>query len=286
MSEFHQATITEISSMEHSAQKGYYIKSSIINPGQTTVSAVYDLLGTAYLREHKYKLAVKAFKHIDIKKLEFSTADDYNDSASKHYNRYTNPFIDGMHDYQGTFSTRKPEGYNKLAYAKSMARLELQIRTNPKTAAACYYKMASGLYNTSYHGSAWFYTAYSWANADKYRAKGYYYDNDYLRERKAEAWFLKARQLSTDAEFKARCTFMAAKCRQKKIPVPESVEDQYAAAKLDIKFNGNNDGYDQAVRNNPYFKDLKNLYSKTAFYKVAVNECSYFRDFLNSENKK
>jgi hypothetical protein len=94
---------------------------------------------------------------------------------------------------------------------------------------------------------------------------------------------LKARQLSRDPEFKAKCTFMAAKCRQKNIPIPQSVEEQISDAKFDITFKGNDDGFDQAVRHNPYFKELKKRYSKTAFYKTAINECSYFRDFLQGK---
>jgi len=286
MKEFHEATTTEISSMGHSPQKGYYIESTRTKPDIATVPAIYDLLGTSYLREHKYNAAVNAFKHVDVKKLERSTAETYEDVLSKHYNHYLSPFTNGMHDYIGTFSSKRAEGYNKLVYAEIMAKLQRQIKTNPKIASKCYYKMANGLYNTSYYGNLWNYTAYSWASADKYRTNGFYYDRDYLRERTAETWFLKARQLSNDPEFKARCTFMAAKCRQKKIPVPESEEEQFSAAKLGFKFKGSDSGYDQKVRNNPYFKELKDHYLKTAFYKVAVNECSYLRDFLNSENKK
>ncbi len=262
---------------------GNKIKSVITKPEMAIVPGIYDLLGTAYLREHKYNLAIKAFKHIDIKKLEFSTADDYNDSLSKHYNRYTNPFIDSLHDYQRTFSTRKQEGYNKLAYAKSMAKLEVQIRTNPKAAAACYYKMANGLYNTSYYGNAWFYTAYSWANADKYRTKGFYYDNGYLRERKAEACFLKARQLSSNPEFKARCTFMAAKCRQKQVPYADYYGNDRTQNEFDLR-EKRGDLYDKKVHDNFYFKDLRKNFSKTHFYKTAIDECSYFRDFLYPHN--
>ncbi len=175
-----------------------------------------------------------------------------------------------------------PEGYNKLVYAQTMANLEHQIKTNPKTASGSYYKMANGLYNTSYYGNAWYYTAYSSASDDKYRTTGFYYDKDYLRLITAERYFLRARMLSHDPEFKSRCTFMAAKCKQKQIPVPQSLEEQMSALKLGFPFKGNAHGYDKAVRRNPYFKDLQQHYSHTSFYKLAVSECSYLRDFLAS----
>ena len=35
---------------------------------------------------------------------------------------------------------------------------------------------------------------------------------------------------------------------------------------------------------NPYFKELKLKYAKTSFYKIAIEECSYFRDFISQAN--
>lgn len=260
--------------------KSYKVEKIGEKPGQKTLSATYDLLGTAYLREHKYAAAVRAFKHIDIAKLDRSTNDAYNDSRSKHYNQYADPFADKVRDYPHVYSLKKTQGYNKLTYAETMAWLERQTKVNPKSAAKSYYKMACGLYNTSYYGNAWIYAAYSSASDDKYRTKGFYYDDDYLRNLKAETWFIKARELSNNAEFKARCTFMAAKCRQTQIPVPGSWEQRLADAKYGIKFEGKDHGYSKALRNNYYFSDLKKNYSKTKFYRTAVSDCSYFRDFL------
>jgi len=75
---------------------------------------------------------------------------------------------------------------------------------------------------------------------------------------------------------------MAAKCRQTQIPVPGSWEQRLADAKYGIKFEGNDHGYSKALRNNYYFSDLKKNYSKTEFYRTAVSDCSYFRDFLKA----
>lgn len=276
MAEFEEPQIKKIMRWT----KSYQVEKVGERSDQETLAATYDLLGTAYLREHKYIAAVKAFKHIDIAKLDSSTNDAYNDSLSRHYRQYADPLADKLRDYPHVYSLKKTPGYNKLDYAESMAGLEQRIKANPKNAAKSYYKMACGLYNISYYGNAWIYTAYSSASDDKYRTKGFYYDNDYLHNRTAETWFLKARSLSNDAEFKARCTFMAAKCRQTQIPVPGSWEQKLADAKYDIKFDGNDRGYSKALRNNRYFSDLKSNYSKTKFYKVAVSDCSYFRDFL------
>jgi len=41
--------------------------------------------------------------------------------------------------------------------------------------------------------------------------------------------------------------------------------------------------YLQKIQQNIYFTDLQQNYSTTKFYKLAVNECSYLRDFLSPE---
>jgi hypothetical protein len=164
-----------------------------------------------------------------------------------------------------------------------MAKLQRQIKSHKENAAAYYYKMATGLYNTSWYGSAWYYKAYSWANADiDAKAKVFYYNDDYLKEKGAEKYFLKARSLSNDNEFRAKCTFMAAKCKQKQMQFPDEYPAYLTGKKYDLdESNSATKKYDRSLRQNPYFKTLQKDYSKTAFFKLAVSECSYLRDFLH-----
>ncbi len=71
---------------------------------------------------------------------------------------------------------------------------------------------------------------------------------------------------------------MAAKCSQKQVPLP--ADDRYGDATDSL--------YDLKVRSNPYFAELKKGYAQTAFYRMAVKDCSYLRDFLKpgSSHKK
>jgi hypothetical protein len=151
--------------------------------------------------------------------------------------------------------------------------IQNKAKTDPKHAATYYFEMATGWYNASHYGNAYYLISYGWNAYDYGRPSRYSYDKDYIKTHTAEFLYLKARTLSTNPEFKARCTFMAAKCRQKQYVIP------------DYFGYGNNDKYDLQVRENPYFADLKKNYPKTAFYKTAVNECSYFRDFLSPQKK-
>lgn len=65
---------------------------------------------------------------------------------------------------------------------------------------------------------------------------------------------------------------MAAKCRQKRQEMPNYVfnYDAYEAAQKN---------YRRQLRQNPYFKELIK-YKQTSFYKTAIEECSYLKDFI------
>ena len=94
----------------------------------------------------------------------------------------------------------------------------------------------------------------------------------------AEKYYLKARQLSNDPEFKAKCTFMAAKCKQQRY---NGIDDEFSNYKF---FQKHSPDFQKQIRHESYFEELKKYYSKTLFYKRAVNECSYLSDFLVSGN--
>lgn len=232
---------------------------------QISNSDLSDLLGTAYLREHKYQAAVNALQKVRPHKNETDGNVYAIDEGG-----LADPFVNNLNDYPKIYHQDGSAGYNKLGFARAMLRLEKQTKSRPKNAAANYYKMAVGLYNTSFSGNAWYLISYSWSCYDPARRQSYIYDGDYLRSVTAEKYFIKARELNNNLEFKAKCTFMAAKCRQKQVRVPGEEWIEYDAR------------YERAIRLNPYFKTLRDGYSKTAFYKLAVNECSYLRDFLAS----
>ncbi|MDN5288624.1 MAG: hypothetical protein JWR38_4898 [Mucilaginibacter sp.] len=239
---------------------------------------LYELLGTAYLREHKYAAAAVALNVVSAKGLNKYPTNYYDDQSDS-----ADPFISQLLDYpkvylRGDESKGYYEGYNKRQFAQAMAGFQKRIKADPKNASVYYFTMGTALYNTSTYGNAWYLISYNWSSTDYGRSSLYYYDTDYIKTTNAEKYFLKARQLSTNAEFKAKCTFMAAKCKQKQIKLPSYIDD-YRSYNY-TKFKGAEKDYDKAVRRNPYFAELEKGYSKTAYYKLAVNECSYLRDYL------
>jgi len=267
----HQRRKIRITGFEDETNHDYRFRFKYVTE-KTAIPAIYEMLGTICLREHRYGRAAEAFKKISRAKLDQAVVAVLEKPA-----KYPDPFADAVTEYTKQVA---PALTNKLQFALTMAKLQKLAAGHSKNAAQACYKLATGLYNASYYGNSWFYTAYSWADSEKYCTRRRYYYSDFLGERTAERWYLSARKLSADPEFKARCTFMAAKCRQKSIPIPPDMAEYYGDLKYGFEFKGNMHGYDKKIRNNPYFKELKKSYSTTAFYKLAVGECSYFRDFL------
>ncbi|PJJ80185.1 hypothetical protein CLV57_3332 [Mucilaginibacter auburnensis] len=242
-----------------------YLKLLTSNLAFYSNSNLYELLGTTYLREHQYQKAITALNRV---------GEAYSDSLAKNSFSSTeesDPFINQMADYPKVWTKAGSKGYNKLDFAKAMYALQRKMKTEPNNADH-YFKYATALYNTGMHGNSWQFISYTWAAADAGRKKVHYYDDDYIQSINAEQYFLKARAVSNNTEFKAKCTFMAAKCRQKQIIKPEYYGNDYDKR---IK------KYAAEVRHNPFFEQLT-VYSKTRFYKQAVNDCSYLRDFLKS----
>ena len=219
---------------------------------------LYELLGTAFLREHNYTAAVKAFAH-----------QKYQDKNSMD-DEEGDPFLEQLNDYPKNFAIAG-EGYNKPKFAEAMANLERKMKSEPGNAEN-YYLFATGLYNTSTYGNSWNLISYDWSSMDFARKAVYPYDTDYIKTSNAEKYFLNALSISNKADFKAKCTFMAVKCRQKQQEMPSYVSNYNA-------YDAAQKNYDNVMRHNPYFKDLQ-LYKQTAFYKTAVAECSYLRDFI------
>lgn len=155
-----------------------------------------------------------------------------------------------------------------------MEALQTKAKTND---ADAYYQLANGLYNTSTYGNSWGLISYSWSSYDYGRDILHYYDGDYIKAKLAMQYYLKARQLTHNPELKAKCTFMAAKCEQKQHEAPSYTN--YADYK---SYEQKQTKYEALLKQNSYFNQMQQ-YKNTAFYKQAVNECSYLRDFINKQ---
>ncbi len=258
--ELHSDNIRTIIRLRSATSATPYVMYLANRADKHTIAGLYELLGTTYLREHQYAKAAAIFKRPDIIALK---GDDSYTPAD--------PFIELINDYPKVYIYSKAKGYTKLQFAEAMATLQQQIKTDPANAASYYYKIATGLYNTSNYGNAWYLISYNWSSTDFGRTDRYYYDADYVRTTNAEEYFNLAFKYSKTPEFKAKCIFMAAKCRQK-----EAVSPDYSTTNFDEMQKA----YLKQLRGNDYFTQLKADYKHTEFYKKAVGACTYLKDFM------
>jgi len=222
---------------------------------------LYELLGTIQLREHHYKEALVSF-NTGKARIKFARYEEEGKTSG-------NPFETAINDYPQVIS----QGINKIQFATKMAALETKLKADPKNPDT-YFKIATGFYNTSTYGNSWNMISYSWSSYDFGRKPLYYYDTDYVKTATAKQYYLKARELSTDPEFKAKCTFMAAKCEQKQYEAPSFMDDYDTYDKREK-------AYTKQMKRNTYFTELQQ-YKTTAFYQTAIEECSYLSDFIRS----
>lgn len=233
----------------------------------------YELFGTTYLRTHQYEKAVQMFAKVSPNYNYFNPENWYADDADSKL--YANPFIQTINDFPKKYVNAKAS-ITKKAFAAEMSRLQKLITSDKKNASIYYYKMANAVYQTGYYGNSWFLISYDWSTYANASPAKYGYDVDYKKAQTAKSWYLKARALSTNADFKAKCTFMLAKCAQKQIILNAKLNSFSYWDKDDVKYQN----FINANYNNPYFKELKLKYSKTPFYQVAAGECSYLGDFI------
>lgn len=238
-------------------------ESYLFSHNSVTKKEVIDFAGTSYLRENNYSKAIAWFKR----------------SADKEgINK--NPFVDILYDREEQFASDKKFTISKLAFAQQMLKLEQQAK-QPALAANSYYKLALGMYNTSYYGHTWELVHYDRSGSDGYyipkNATGF--QKEYYGVFKAHNYFEKAMKASTDKNFKARCLFMMAKCAQKQLHRPQ-YEDY--TSNYD-KMSTDEDLYFIKFKQNKYFPQFVKEYGNTAFYKEAFSTCSYLRDFVRKK---
>ena len=133
----------------------------------------------------------------------------------------------------------------------------------------------------TYYGHTWELVQYYRSGSDGYAIPkdATAFQKEYYGAFKAQAYFEKAMNASTDKNFKARCLFMMAKCAQKQVHQPQY--DEYTANwdQYDIAYKG----YLPQFKNNKYFPQFVKEYGNTAFYKEAFSSCSYLRDFVKKK---
>lgn len=258
-----------------------------------TIGGFHEVIGTEYLSMLEFEKA----------RDEFRKSEDYGmGSMSWNYTLRADPFsyrISDCHDCD--FEDRDQTECNKLEFVERMLELDSLAQTDIANQSQCYFEMGNGFYNMSHYGNSWMITG-GWRNNelhdDFYRFRyregdtfEYTYPSytdtvnfemyekivplaqinedkdDYERydfNDRALQYYVNALQKSTDKEMAAKCCFMAAKCEQ-------NIYYQYVESH----------DPDELLHFRTFFKKLEDDYKETEYYKEVINECKYFRWFVD-----
>ncbi|MFN5371588.1 MAG: hypothetical protein ACK5B6_09015 [Bacteroidia bacterium] len=190
-----------------------------------------------------------------------------------------NPFnihIVDCHDCDHAKPMKTP--YTKRKFVDKILEMKAKandVKLEAKERATNYFLMANGLYNMTWYGNARLLSAtvVNWDYSDSNRFAGYTNEKNenvqgYYNCEAASENYLKAFALSTDAEFKAKCIWMAAKCEHNRW-----LETQYSVENSD------------AFKSGEFFRRLRDEYSNTQYYKQVIAECGYYCQFITPGNQ-
>ncbi len=235
--------ITYFDDPKHSELENFFISEAIYKKGD-----YQQLLGIRYAQQDQ----------LDSSLVYLKASDSFDTEL------LGNPFtihINDCHDCDHAASQKTK--YTCTSFITKMIEMKNKAKSTKAEAAQNYFLVANGFYNMTYFGNARLFYVNSVSTYD------FYYDYDkraLVLENDCDIalkYYLLAKENSTDKEFKAKCTFMAAKCEQNKwfMNKPKDYEGDFKAGK--------------------YLKQLKTEYASTKYYAEALKECGYFSTYVN-----
>jgi hypothetical protein len=215
----------------------------LVNGFKYSLEQLHEIQGTVFLRQHRLSEAIAQFR-----------------LAGTMTTLPANPFeihIKDCHDCD--FAEKNDIPFTKLTFIQRMMELEALSNESGSEQANSAFEAANGYYNMSYYGNSWMTMAYT--------RSGYDSTDQFFDCSVAQYFYEKARKLSADPEFQAKCVFMASKC------------EHNSYQRLWGVFGNTDEKSLQGPRS--YDKLLKEQYANTKYYSEVIKECSYFRYYVN-----
>jgi hypothetical protein len=165
--------------------------------------------------------------------------------------------------------------YTKLKFVEKMIELSQKAvsEKNNQEKANNYFLYANGLYNMTWYGNARVFsaTAINWNYEESNRFDSYSFKTEqktgvYYSMQEAEKNYLLALNLSNDKEFKAKCTWMLAKCEHN--------------SWLENSWGDGTGDFQSGI----YFKMMNNNYKDSKYYKEVIAQCGYFCTYNSRGN--
>jgi hypothetical protein len=151
--------------------------------------------------------------------------------------------------------------YTKAEAVRRLAGLLADAKADPARAPQLYFEVANAFYNITYFGNsrAMYETA-----GDHFVSLPRIEDTS-----RAESFYRKAMELSTDREFRAKAAFMAAKCEL------GAFYSSRKPAQAGTDFIAGQ-----------WFKTLRDDFSDTQYYLEVIHECGYFKTYVEKSASK
>ncbi len=178
---------------------------------------------------------------------------------------YANPFDNRLKDcHDCDFAAPQKRKYTRLSFLQTLKTALDELKAG-KDIYNNAYLLGNAYYNISNYGNASFFYARSVNGSNFYTSNSNDADTTSvtisITQEVPERYYLKALNYASTDEQRARCTFMLSKCERNKY---------YDSGGEDIP------------PDNKYFASLKARYSKTKYYWEVLNECGYFKRYVDS----
>jgi hypothetical protein len=165
-----------------------------------------------------------------------------------------NPFnihIQDCHDCDQ--AAKQKQKFTSLTFLKTLRNIKVDLNAG-KDRYRNALLLANAYYNISYYG-----------NNRPFYGSDIFTGVEIYSQKIAEKYYLLARDYAPNNEQKAKCTFMASKCEH---------NNYYSLPENDVT----------TPWTEKYFIELKANYSQTNYYKDVLNECGYFKDFVDGKS--
>lgn len=192
------------------------------------------------------------------------------------YELAANPFNSRINDcHDCDFAAVQTKKYTGLTVLKTIKAIKAEL-TAGKDLYTNNYLLANVYYNITHYGNArdFYQTEINGSDATSAMDIPVEFRARFTSARLAEKYYLQARAVAKTSTQKARCTFMAAKCERNDIynatyNNPSNQKKYY----WDFDF--------ESIPVGKYFAELNNQYKNTQYYQEILQECGYFKSYVN-----
>jgi hypothetical protein len=238
---------------------------------KSSVQALYDLLGTKYMRENKLNFALNTFQKLgkDYYDNQYSLwerkdQDAYNDvifDENPFYHlKYTPDFIPEKEEFR----------LNKISITQKLIEYKNKA-DNPKEKDRDYYYflVANCYYNMSQYGNVWMMKRYFKGSQNfSFRED----NEEFMTANLAKFYYGKAFENAKTNKFKALCLRMQGRCENYRLDFEQEKKVNY--------FSPSDHYEDERLKKNSSYQKLKNNYPDQ--YEDMMSTCDFFTSYFKA----